>query len=141
LKKQLTYFFLLLSFLSLAQQKVKIHVTFTNSYCGGAAPTPEILDKYEKPQDLSDFVILLESKKTLKVKTDSLGYISNSMKPGVYKIYLSTKTNPNLYTNYNPSCDKMLHEPYGKLTIEKSKKNYVINLHFPCNLCEPNTRP
>ena len=116
-------------------------MTFTNSYCGGAAPTPEILDRYEKPQNLSEFYVLLEGKKHFKVKTDSTGSFTMALNTGIYKIYLTPKTNPKLYTNYNPACDKMLHTPYAKVVIEKNKKNYKINLHFPCNLCEPNTRP
>ena len=141
MRKFLLYFFLVLNFTLFSQQKVKVHVTFTNQYCNGAAPTPEILERYNTPQNLADFYILLESKKQLKVKTDSAGHFSAPLQQGVYKVYLTTKTNENLYTNYNPACNKMLHAPYGKLVIEKNKKEYQINLHFPCNLCEPNNKP
>ncbi len=141
MKKFLTYFFFVINLSFFAQQKVKIHVTFTNSYCGGARPTPEIEAAHNTPKNLIDFYILLENKNQIKVKTDSTGHFTQSIKPGTYKVYLTAKTNQNLYTNYFPNCAKMLHTPFGKLVIEKGKKEYEINLHFPCNPCETNNKP
>lgn len=136
MRKLIPYLFVISSFTLFAQQKVKIHVTFTNQYCGGAAPTDEILESYNKPQNLSDFIILIEGKKHFKVKTDSTGTVKVALKAGIYKVYLTKKTNEKLYTNYNPGCEKMLHNPYGKLQIESVKKEYELNLHFSCNPCE-----
>ena len=65
--------FFLASFTSFAQQKVNVHVTYTNSYCGGAKPTPEILEECNTFKDLKNFHILLGAKKQVKVKTDSTG--------------------------------------------------------------------
>src|SRR5207253_2092130 len=115
--------------------------TFTNNYCGGARPTPEIEKALNTPKDLSEFYILLENKKQLKVKTDSTGNFKATLKTGAYKIYLTNRVNPALFANYTPTCEKMLHTPYGKLLIEKGKSSYDINLHFPCNPCEPNNKP
>ena len=141
MRKTLTYFFILLGFSFFAQQKVKIHVSFTNSYCNGARPTEEIMAIYNTPKNLSDFDVLLEGKKHIKVKTDSTGCFTKTLKVGIYKIYLTSKNNLKLYTNYYPLCDKMLHMPFGKLVVEKGKKEYELSLHFPCNPCEPNNKP
>src|ERR1035437_9812010 len=138
MKKKLTCLLIVFSFSLLAQQKVKIHVTFTNQYCGGARPNPEIETKYNTPKDFHDVHVILNGKMHCKVKTDSLGYFSASLKSGKYQIYLTKLKNEAHFTNYNPACKQMLQVRYGELFIEKGKTEYEINLHFPCNTCEAN---
>jgi hypothetical protein len=122
-------------------QHVKVFVSYTNSYCGGARPTNEILAKYNTPAKLSNFKIKLAGKKTSVVVTDTAGCFTHKLKPGKYFIYLTEETNKNLYTNYNPSCAKMLKAQYGELIIERGKSRYEISLYFPCNPCEPRDKP
>ncbi len=122
---------------SFAQTKVKVHVTFTNSYCGGARPTPEMEEAIRKEKDFHDVHIILKGKMHCKVKTDSLGRFGATLKSGKYQIHLTKFKNEAHFTNYNPGCVKMLKASYGDLLIEKGKTEYKINLHFPCNPCEP----
>jgi|GEM_PF-1481621 len=145
LKLNMKYFFFIV-FISVhasvfSQQKVKVLVTYINSYCGGARPTNEILEKYKTPRKLIDFKIKLISKKMLKVNTDTAGYFTCKLKPGTYFIFLTKEKNKNITTNYNPDCDKMLQSSYGELQIEKNKLNYEVILSFPCNPCQPNNKP
>lgn len=120
-----------------AQTKIKVHLTYTNNYCGGARPTPEIEAKTKIPQNFHDVHIILKGKMHCKAKTDSLGYFSLPLKPGIYKIHLTKLKNEAHFTTYDPSCEKMLNASYGELIVEKGKTEFEVNLHFPCNPCEP----
>ncbi|HTA61469.1 MAG TPA: hypothetical protein VK835_03395 [Bacteroidia bacterium] len=133
--------FIFLQFVVFAQQPVKVFVSYTNSYCGGARPTDAILAKYNTPNKLTNFKIKIAGKKTSVVTTDTAGCFTHKLKPGKYFIFLTEEKNKNLFINYDPNCVKMLKAYYGELIIEKGKNDYKINLHFPCNLCQPNNRP
>ena len=139
-------FFLLTIFLCMqfglfSQQKVKVFVTYTNSYCGGARPTEEILAKYNTPRKLAKFKIKLVGQKTEIVTTDSIGYFIKKLKLGKYSIFLTEEKSTNTATNYDPGCSKMLSLMYGELQIQKKKTNYVVNLYFPCNPCQLHNKP
>jgi hypothetical protein len=134
---------------------VKVHVSYINSYCGGIRPSLEVEKNLKTPRDMKDFHVLLApiikfkvkgdtnevylpAKRGIKkVKTDSVGNILLSLKPGKYIIYLTNEVNKKLPVNYNPGCKKMLYAQYGELLIEKGKREYQAEIHFPCNPCEP----
>lgn len=135
---------LILTFISLStlcQNKVKVHLTFTNNYCGGARPTPQILEKYNTPHDLSNTKIKLTGKKCYIVTTDSVGNIFRKIKPGHYKISIAGITNPKLLMNYNPACSQMKSLAFVEINIVKTENNYEVNLHFPCDPCSANDKP
>jgi hypothetical protein len=139
-------FFLLYVFISLqltlfSQQKVKVRVTYTNSYCGGARPTDEILQKHNTPKVLADYKIKLENKKVVIIKTDSLGCFTHKLNTGKYLIFLTEEKNKTLFLNYNPNCIKMTKASYGELIVKKGETDYEINLHFPCDPCQPANKP
>ena len=133
--------FIFLQLFMFGQQPVKVFVSYTNSYCGGARPTNEIIDKYNTPAKLTNFKIKLVGKKNMVLITDSLGCFTHKLKPGKYAVFLTEENNKNIFTNYDPFCVKMLKTSYGDLLIEKGKNTYQINLHFPCNLCQPSNKP
>ena len=139
--RYLIIIFLFLQSEVFSQQKVTIHFTYTNSYCGGARPGNEILAKYNTPKKLAGFKLKLTDKKNVFVTTDTSGSFSHKLNPGKYLIFLTEEINKNIFTNYNPACIKMKTASYGELEIEKGKKEYQINLYFPCNPCEPNNKP
>ncbi len=127
----------LTTYTSVAQsKKVKVHVTFTNQYCGGARPTEEIEEEVNTPRNLHDVHLVLKGKKHCKAATDSLGNFSLPLKPGKYKFYLSYHKNDAHEANYDPTCKKMKDMSFGELTVEKGKFDYAVNLRFPCNPCE-----
>lgn len=128
-------------FALLGQQQVRVFVSYTNSYCGGARPTDEILLKYNTAHKLSNFKIKLSGKKISLITTDSLGFFTCKLKPGNYFIFLTEEKNKNIITNYNPDCIKMLKTAYAELHIEKGKSTYDVKLNFPCNPCELNNKP
>jgi hypothetical protein len=136
-----TLAFTFLQLIIFGQQPVKVFVSYTNSYCGGARPTDEILNKYNTPKKFTNFKIKLVGKKTSVVVTDTAGCFTHKLKPGKYIVFLTDENNKNLFTNYDPFCVKMLQAPYADLLIQKGKINYQLNLHFPCNPCQPNNKP
>lgn len=133
--------FTFIQFCMFSQQKVKVFVSYTNCYCGGARPTEEILAKYNTPRKLAKFKIKLVGQKTELVTTDTAGYFIKKLKPGKYSIFLTEEKNKNISINYEPSCSKMLTMNYGELNIQKKTSNYVVNLYFPCNPCQLNNKP
>ena len=137
MQKRLLYLLLILTpYTFFAQTKIKVHVTYTNNYCGGARPTPEMEELARTPKNFHDVHIILNGKIHCKAKTDSDGYFSLPLKPGTYKIYLTKIKNEAHFTTYDPSCKKMLKMSYGELILEKGKTEVEVNLHFPCNPCE-----
>ena len=136
MKKLFTLALLILApYTFLAQKKVRVHLTYTNSYCGGARPTPEIEEDIKTKRNLHDVHLVLKGKKHCKAFTDSTGAFTLPLKPGKYKIYKSYHKNEAHYTNYNPGCQKMREMSFGEVIIEKGKTDYEVNLHFPCDPC------
>lgn len=133
----ITLFALFCSGTLLAQKKVKVHVTFTNSYCGGARPSPEIENSLQTPRSLHNVHLILTGKTHCKAATDSLGNFALPLKPGKYKFYMSFHKNDAHEANYNPACKQMKEMSFGELQIEKGKDSYEVNLHFPCDPCLP----
>lgn len=136
IKRVFVYLFCLCGALMLAQTKSRVHVTYTNSYCGGARPTPEIEQEAITPRDFHDVHMVFEGRTRVKVKTDSAGNFTASLKPGKYKVRLTKLKNEAHYTNYDPACSKMLKAVYGELIVTKGVYDYLLNLHFPCNPCQ-----
>lgn len=119
-----------------AQKKVLVHVTYTNSYCGGARPTPEIEEELRTPRKLHDVHLILKGKKHCKIATKAAGEFSLPLKPGKYQFYLSYHKNDAHEVNYDPACTQMKKMSFGELVIEKDKHEYEVNLHFPCSPCD-----
>jgi len=137
MKKSIASFLLILApYTFLAQNKVKVHVTYTNSYCGGARPTPEIELAAKTPRNLHDVHLVIKGKKHFKIVTDSTGSFKLPLKPGKYKVFMSYHKNDAHETNYDPSCKKMMQMPFGELEVIKGVLAYETNLHFPCSPCE-----
>jgi hypothetical protein len=141
MKPFLILLFIFLQAAAFSQQQVKVFVDYTNSYCGGARPTNEIMAKYNTPIKLTNFKIKVVGKKTSVVVTDTEGCFTHKLKPGNYTIFLTEEKNTSLFTNYDPTCIKMLKTPYAELIIEKGKNEYNLHLNFPCNPCQSNNKP
>lgn len=111
-------YFLLLSFLlmtntSCAQKKsrtkmiaqeVEIHLTYTSSYCGGAAPPEGMLEEYARPKPYPSKIVffrkdsnILSSPILLTQKSDSLGFLKVKLPPGKYVIVDEKKKDKKLY--------------------------------------------
>lgn len=77
-----------------AQSKtVKLKFEETRSYCGGAAPTPEMEEelKVKKPFAHQTIYVYCKGKCVDSLKTDSAGMVNKKMKSGKYELYLPWK--------------------------------------------------
>jgi hypothetical protein len=137
MKKMLAYLFCLASMAGLAQLKARVHVTYTNSYCGGARPTPEIEQQARTPLEFTNVALLLAGKTKVKVKTDSTASFVAALRPGKYKVRLAKANTGSHTTNFDGSCTRMAKASFGELIVTKGVYEYELNLHFPCNPCLP----
>ena len=81
---------LTLGLLSYSQKVVvSFNVTFTQPYCGGARPSPEMEAEFAKPKAfaLKNIVLVSENGKKFSAKTNAQGVVKISLKPGNYKLY------------------------------------------------------
>src|SRR5687768_11984069 len=77
-------------------------VTQTSSYCGGARPSEEILEEYNKPKPYIGKVLHVREGKdnvsggkvVLRIVTNDSGYFSGSLPPGSYCIVQEEQLKP-----------------------------------------------
>jgi hypothetical protein len=92
----------------IAQTKISLigKLTQSQSYCGGARPTQEIMDDINKPTPIANKTLYIKkgltnntkSKTVLKVKTDSLGHFHCKLAIGSYYIVGDNKINLSYYS-------------------------------------------
>ena len=129
-----------------SQEDVSGSVTFKNHYCGGARPSDEMLDGYEKQYPLKSSTILLKSKKqkdkTIEITTDKKGNFNLQLEPGTYDYYMTESYNKEMNCSFKSDCKKWLKQCFGQIKIKEEKySGYKILFDFECNPCEPNNRP
>lgn len=131
-------------------QKVSGFITQTSSYCGGARPTEEVLEEYNRPKPYSGktlFVIGGEkngsgNKVIAKLSSNDTGYFSLSLSPGVYSIVQEEQMKPLDTRSYNSAkmveadttcLRKWWSEPLAVIRVSnKEVKGISINFHHPC---------
>ena len=118
------------------------HVIFTNSYCGGARPSDEMLESYETEYPLTNSTILLKQAeqkgKSIKITTDKKGNFQANLNPGTYDYFMTEKYSKNMGASFSSSCDVWLKRCFGQIKItEKKGKGYKLFFGFGCNPCEP----
>ena len=144
--------------ISCAQRKAKYYnisgtVTTTSSYCGGAAPSQEMLAEINKPKpvagkqlfiftgnQISDSSLLLSS-----FTTDSLGHFQIKLKKGTYCIVEVQKSKPlkipkdDENSKWDVDCLKEQHSQcdYQLNVIDKNVDDVKINFHQPCGWSRP----
>ncbi|MCU0359650.1 MAG: hypothetical protein MUF75_02855 [Bacteroidia bacterium] len=89
-KTTLLFVFLMLSLLLGAQKKrVTLELLFTEPYCGGARPSPEILEEAQKQKPFAGRKMILISKtgKVDTLLTDAKGKIVVKLNKGEYTVF------------------------------------------------------
>lgn len=119
-----------------------IKVVFSNTYCGGAWPTQEIIDSYEHELPLKNSTILLKelngNSKPIKVSTDSKGFIHTNLKPATYKYFMTKTYCKTMGADFNPYDSISMYRCYGKIIITKNK---TYDVFFKFNNCGLGNRP
>jgi hypothetical protein len=93
------------------------HILVKGSYCGGAAPSQEILDRANAPQPFANQSFLIRNGKmnalgtamVTRVMTDANGDFKVDLTPGTYCMVLAEKENvrePGFYKLQNQAVDK-----------------------------------
>ena len=124
-------------------------VTQTSSYCGGAAPSPEMLEELARPVIYAGrkFSIRKGSINTLKepvilsFKSDNKGLFSFQLPPGIYSVILEEQVkelNTAAYQKQNISADAAClkawwKKPYYILEVKDKDINTLnFSFHHPC---------
>jgi hypothetical protein len=124
--------------------KVTIQCTLTADYCGGAAPTDEMLENLAKPKPLAqqEFYIVKGTKNTNKVYqkivTDDDGKIKLNLPKGVYSVFSAEqlkkfvpKQNTENYVWDNACLLRLHQQPLLKFDTRKKTK-HTFNMHKKC---------
>lgn len=125
------------------KQKLKdtIKVVYKNSYCGGAAPSEEILKAYNTLYPLKNTTIVLKNsspKETIELTTDKNGIAIAELKSGKYNYFMTEKYTSNSNISFSSSCKSWLSMSFGQIIISENKtKGYLIQFDYGCNPCEP----
>lgn len=146
--------FLLSHYHTVGQIPVSIKITRTASYCGGAAPPPDLIEQLSTPASLADKVIYLRKgktnhtgRKTIELKSDANGDISITLKPGFYAVVDETKKDRAYYNtlrkrfskpvenygNFDIAClNKWLQTPQQVIEVMPEKTVFYVNFPLPC---------
>ncbi len=137
--------FIFLSTFSFSQTEktssVTITVYYTLSYCGGARPNPEILEKLNTPRPLANCFIKLvpitkeKKAKTICVKTNDKGEIIIKLQNYKYQVFIGKNKKNNATLPFNKKCDNLSETVLTE--FDAKTKPAEIQLKFPCDPCDP----
>lgn len=127
-------------------QKIRLQVNYKQPYCGGARPTPEILQDAElpKPYSAKTVFILSENGKAFPVTTSPQGLIETKVKPGTYYLaeawrYKKTTPDGTPLSDYETTClQEEWKKSIGSFTVNQLKSGNDSNsvkmflLELPC---------
>ena len=141
-------FFVTSSIIAFAKKEklheVHVTITQTSSYCGGAAPPQEMLERLSRPQPYANQVYYIgkigKKKSTFqKITSDTLGAFLLQLPVGKYVVFSAEKMKPfimpasNKYTKYDAAC---LRKQYATpdASFEIKNKNVAVNwnVHHAC---------
>jgi hypothetical protein len=125
------------------KQKTKITVTYTRAYCGGAKPSPEILNELNTARPLSNCVVKLvpvgiKKPKSVTAKTNANGEINVCLKHKTYSIYIASNSKNKAELPFNKKCSKLRTMPLGEFEI--TDKNASTEIKIPCDPCDPSVK-
>lgn len=118
----------------------QVHVSYVESYCGGAYPSEEILKEYEKQSPLANTHLVLKNKKGKRfpVKTNAKGVFQETLADGRYSVFMTKNVNPESAIPFDPNCDVWLKSEFAQFTVKANKVlEREIVLYFSCNPCLP----
>jgi hypothetical protein len=150
--KNVFFLFTVIFSSQLMGQKAAINFTImqTNPYCGGAAPTQEMMDESQKPKPYANKKLYVyKNGRCLDSSTSNdLGVFSVQLNSGVYQLYepwKHFKTGPygDAKSEYDPVClKKEWTKADVSIRVKKGKKSIMSNMtsvglcqwQYPCRL-------
>lgn len=127
-----------------------IRATYTGSYCGGMAPTDEMLENARQQRPYPNKVFIIEAdderKKQYTVTTDQEGIARVALPYGSYRIKSDIHFNEKLleelkanknYHVWNEACiQKWQQDGYSSFVYDEPKTSVQFNIHRECFLPE-----
>jgi hypothetical protein len=124
--------------------KVSLSVTISSDYCGGAAPSDEMIAELKQPKQFSNQKCYITTSKASKelpsdmtlLTSSASGTIEASLETGTYFVYLAEKISAKHNTKDRSAteCMQWKTTPNGSFTVG-SDKRIAFNLHKTCNGC------
>jgi hypothetical protein len=91
----ITLLFLLVfsNFVNAQKEKITLTFTFKSQYCGGARPSPQMIEEAEKSKPYANkmMVIISDKFKVDSAKTNNKGLLVIKLKKGTYSVFESWK--------------------------------------------------
>jgi hypothetical protein len=124
-KLTLSILFLALNFLMSAQkEKISLTIMCRSEYCGGARPSPKMVEDAQKLKPYANQMLMIVSEKFKvdSVKTNDKGELNFKIKPGTYKIFEAWKF-------YKLGCQGLEAAKFERecLKMEWNQELYRIN--------------
>ena len=127
-------------------RKISGTITTSGSYCGGVAPSNEMLQDAQAKRPMSGFMVYVKKGTENKLmssivdssRTDSNGNYSFDLKPGEYVLLQKEQLNEDIYKTYEASkwlqadvdCMKLWWKKgLSNITVENENIN-GLNFHF-----------
>lgn len=144
--------FTFMAFLPAKKVLFKGKVTYTEQYCGGAAPTPQIIEEMDKEKPFANRNLCvkayhatdLRSQPVItKVTTDENGAFSVSLDKGKYALVIEQKIqdySKGIMGKFGNSsgCQNWQNTADMTFTVgKKSNKFTALTFHEGCNPCTP----
>lgn len=131
---------------------LKIKVLYTASYCGGVAPTEEILAEHEKEKPYTNRTLIVKKYQenalkaqavVARVVTDAEGFCTLSLPKGKYGLITEEKNQDYSvgimakFGNSQPCTDWQNRADIVVEMLKSSKKAKTYSFHEGCNPCLP----
>ena len=120
---------------------VSLNITQTQSYCGGAEPSDDILSELRTPHKLSRTLYILNAENTCvdSFLTSNSGVQGYSLPTGKYSLRFTSKVFNSKTSELNNPSDCVKEWNSRELaTFELAKDRIIgLNVHINCNPCYP----
>jgi len=147
------YFFIIILFIAMSCKSNKttsnddsnldasLTIFMSQNYCGGAAPSEEIIESLRKPKLMPNKDLYLvksgsQIASAIKVRTDEKSSLNINLSAGDYQLFFPEKiTSKSSRPIYEKVCKQWKETPNGTFSISKEKTSQEITITKTCNGC------
>ncbi|MBI1305388.1 MAG: hypothetical protein GC181_02105 [Bacteroidetes bacterium] len=128
------------------ENTVSIQILYTSNPCGGAQPTPDIVEEMQRPKPYTQKEIwiapFMKESEAIKYKTDKEGKLNIAIDTGFYQVYVYNPVplvavSDSVKRSEKEDCERMFKlEQKAPLGILKNTPPAEVILNLMCNPCE-----